>query len=159
MRKLAYSVIAALAVLHALPAMAADVSGAGNLGLLPDAAWATPLDEEDLGEMRGGYMGIAFSIWMQGSIEDLTGTMGDGGVTVVEPTTAVPPDLTFTSLDGDVQLGTVISDNFQGASGIFQIVSVPGSNVSVTNILNIQVTVVNVVDTVSITSMQDLFGF
>ena len=50
MRKLAYSVIAALAVLHVIPAMAADVSGAGNIGLLPDAAWATPLEDEDLGE-------------------------------------------------------------------------------------------------------------
>lgn len=159
MRKSVYAVISALVALHALPAVAADVSEAGNLDLLPDAAWATPLEEEALGEMRGGYMGIAFSIWMQGSIEDLTGTAGDGGVTVVEQTTEVPPDLTFTSLDGDVQIGTVISDNFEGASGIFQIVSVPGSNVSVTNILNIQITVINVRDTVSISSMQDTFGY
>lgn len=158
MRKLAYAVISALVALHALPAMAADVSEAGNLGLLPDAAWATPLEDEDLGEMRGGYMGIAFSIWMQGSIEDLT-TDPATDVTVVEPVTEVPADLTFTSLEGDIQLGTVISDNFQGASGIFQLVSVPGSNVAVNNILNIQVTVVNVVDTVSITSLQDVFGF
>lgn len=162
MRKFGYSLASVLAALSVAPAGAMDAKPNGNMDLMPyDVAWAVPVDDSELREMRGGFNGIAFSFWVQGSIEDLTTqTTTNPATTAVSPVTDVTAtDLSFTSVNGDLQLGTVISGNFQGASGIFQIASVPGSNVSVTNSLTMQVTVVNVVDSVSISALRDVMGF
>lgn len=161
MRKFGYSLVSVLAALYVVPAGAIDARSGGNVDLLPtNVAWAVPIKDGDLGEMRGGFNGIAFSFWVQGSIEDLTGTTTDPAAVPVQPVTGVTAtDLSFTSVNGDVQLGTVISGNFEGASGIFQIASVPGSNVAVTNNLIMQVTVVNVVESVSLASLRDVLGF
>ena len=93
---------------------------------------ARAVDEEELGEMRGGYMGISFSVLLEGYWDNL----GNHILNTDMPDDPGPLPV----LPGQVQIQAGIGGLY-GARGIFQIVQVPGSNnvVNTNMIVNISV--------------------
>ncbi len=141
-----------------LSAVAAVASGpafaqSGNLSAMPMVAWAQPLSDREMGELRGGFDGIAFSIFFTGTVDSLGNSSISGGTTTGG---SVPPPSVTTS-NGNVTISTVVG-NFQGANGIFQIAQVPGSFNVVNNNLFIQVALINVTNQAALSSISSLLG-
>jgi hypothetical protein len=137
---------------YVCPALAGD----GNLEKAPADAWATPLADAEMEDMRGGFSGLAFNVFFTGFFDNLGNTAGnltvnDGGATTPAP----PPN--FSVQDGQARISTVIG-NFGGANGIFQIAQVPGSFNVVHNNLFVQIAVVNVLAGATAPGLSNLFS-
>lgn len=141
------SAIAGIAAVASSPAFAQS----GNLSAMPLAAWAQPLSDGEMGELRGGFDGIAFSVFFTGTVDSLGNSSISSGTTTGG---TVPPPSVTTS-NGNVSISTVVG-NFQGANGIFQIAQVPGSFNVVNNNLFIQVALINVTNQSQLTSLGSL---
>lgn len=127
-----------------------------TLSLRPAGDWALPLSDGEMGELRGGFAGVAFSAFFTGSFDSNGAAQGNLVTSNPPGGTAPPPNSTLTS-DGQVKISTVVG-NFQGANGIFQIAQVPGSFNVVNNNLFVQVAVINIANTVNMPNMAGLFG-
>lgn len=116
----------------------------GTLAMRPSEPWAIPLADTELETIRGGFFGMAFSVFFQGFFDNLGNTAGhltvttggllsslNGGTTIAPaetptgggttPTTPTPvPDLTVQN--EQVRISTILS-----GSGILQINQVPGN--------------------------------
>jgi hypothetical protein len=118
----------------------------GTLHAFPASDWALALSDQELGAIRGGVAGVSFevfSLWFaevskQGDLTDglviqpvVAGSVGNPGGVSSQP---------FGINNGEVNLITEIG-NFNGGSGIFQIVQVPGSDNIINNNLFINITV------------------
>ncbi len=145
----------ALVALLSSPALADEGRLGGTMGLAPDASWATPMMDEELGELRGGFAGLAFSVFFSGTFDSLGNATGTLEVDTTGNFDAPDPVVTVT--DTEVQITTVIGD-FQGANGIFQIASVPGSFNVVNNNLFIQIAIINVLNGAQVPTLQSLLG-
>lgn len=110
------------------------ISSAGTLDAMPDEAWAKPLTNEEMSELRGGFRGISFSAFLTASIENRTGDLSGSF------DTAPPPSVTLEGNTASVQ--TVIG-NFVGTTGIVQAIQVPGSFNIVNNNLFVQIVIQN----------------
>src|SRR3990172_3650280 len=84
------------------------------------------LSDEEMGKVRGGFLGMAFGVYFTGFWDNVGAMEGNllVNASVGENAIAPPPEINQTN--NAVQIQTVIG-GFQGASGIFQISSVPGS--------------------------------
>ena len=100
-----------------------------------EALWARPLQDRELAEMRGGFGGLLFSVFFNGSIEN-TAT-GSG---LVE--TAIPDGMAVSVGENTAQIVGGLG-NFGNASGVFQFTSVEGSMNVINNTMTINVAVVN----------------
>ncbi len=127
----------------------------GTLGLGLDASWATPMTDDELGELRGGFAGLAFSVFFSGTFDSLGNATGTLEVDTTGTLEAPAPVVTVT--DTNVQISAVVGD-FQGASGIFQIAQVPGSFNVINNNMFIQIAIINVLNGADIPSLQSLLG-
>ena len=150
LRKLTFMLGALLPLAIATPAIAGEVTAKAP-GLLADvAAWAKPLDDKEMGELRGGFAGFAFNVIMSGTIAELTNT-GTSGVTG-----APPPNVTTSN--GMVNIQTAIG-SFNGASGVFQIANLENSSYNVINQnLFVQIALIDVANTASIPTIQSLLN-
>ncbi len=115
----------------------------GILHAFPAGDWALALSDQELGEIRGGISGVSFEVFAMwfaevSSVDDPTNGL------ILEPVIAGsvggPVSQTFGISNGEVNLITEIGD-FNGGSGIFQIVQVPGSENIINNNLFINITV------------------
>lgn len=89
------------------------------------------LSDKEMGELRGGFGGIAFSILFGGSIANSGGanTLPDGvGVSFSD--------------DNHVQLSGALG-SFAGANGIFQLANIEGNNNIINNTLTINIAIIN----------------
>jgi hypothetical protein len=107
----------------------------GTLDLAPDAAWATPLSDNEMGELRGGFNGMSFNIAFTGFITDLGPVEGNFQLEGAEPPTF---DLAATDALISTQIGS-----FSGFNGIAQIQIVPGNFNFVQQNLFIQVVLID----------------
>lgn len=130
-------------------------AGTGTLALMPEDAFGAPLSDTELSGYRGGFNGLAFSVFFTGFFDNL-GNVAGSLVTNTGGTTSAPPP-TFSNQNGQVQIQTVIG-NFQGAQGIFQIAQVPGSFNIVNNNLFIQIAIINVGSGLQLPSLMSLLG-
>jgi hypothetical protein len=147
LRKTTLMLGALVALAVATPALAGEVTAKAP-GLAEMAAWAKPLSDGEMGELRGGYAGFAFNVIMTGTIEQLTDT-GTGGVT-----SALPPGVTVS--DGMVNVQTAIG-SFNGASGVFQLANLENSSFNVINQnLFVQIAIIDVASSASIPTIQSL---
>ena len=146
-----------LVALLSSPAVAAERGPGGTLGLAPSASWATPMTDEELGELRGGFAGLAFSVFFSGTFDSLGNATGTLEVDTTG-TFGTAPDPVVTVTGEAVQISTVIGD-FQGASGIFMINSVPGSFNVVTSTMYIQIAIINVLNGAEASALPSLLGF
>lgn len=142
----------ATAIILAVTTSGFACAQSGNLAMMPNAAWATPLSDSEMGELRGGFDGLAFSVFFTGSIDSLGNTTSSTGTTT---TGAPPPNVTVS--DGTVRISSLVG-NFQGANGIFQIAQVPGSFNVVNNNLFVQVALISVTNPTLIPNLATLLG-
>lgn len=150
LRKMTFMLGALLPLAVAAPAIAGEVTAKAP-GLLADvAAWAEPLNDREMGELRGGFAGFAFNVIMSGTIADLTNT-GTSDVT-----NAPAPNVTTSN--GLVNIQTAIG-SFNGASGVFQIANLENSSFNVINQnLFVQIALIDVASTASIPTIQSLLN-
>lgn len=128
----------------------------GTLGLGLDASWATPMTDGELGELRGGFAGLAFSVFFNGTFDSLGNATGTLDVDTTGTFDGPAPEVT---IDGtSAQISAVIG-NFQGASGFFVINQVPGSFNVVNATMIIQISIINVLNGTDIPSLQSLLSF
>jgi hypothetical protein len=148
-----------IVVLVASLAGVSPVAGAqGTLSLVNFAELGPPLSDEVLGEMRGGLAGVAFSVFFT----TFVGSPTDFGSTLAVDTSAsgAPPmdPSTFGNTEnGQVRIATIAGSNFQGASGLFVLTQVPGSNNVVLTNVNIQIAIINVPNAAAVPSLATLF--
>ena len=91
LRKLTFMLGVALPLAAATPALAGEVTAKAP-GVLADvAAWAKPLSDGEMGELRGGFAGFAFNVIMSGTIAQLADD--PTGAT----TTGLPPNVSISS--------------------------------------------------------------
>jgi len=93
------------------------------------------VNEKEMDEMRGGYMGYSFSVLFQGWWDSL------GGNTIGTTTTTGDSGTTNTSSSTPSTNIEAVVGGLGSARGIFSIIQVPGSNNIVTSnmIINIQI--------------------
>jgi hypothetical protein len=148
LRKLTFTLGALLPLAIASPAVAGEVAAKAPGTLADMAAWAEPLKDSEMGELRGGYAGFAFNVIMSGTIAELTDTGVNGA------TSAPPPNIS--TGNGTVNIQTAIG-SFNGASGVFQIANLENSSYNVINQnLFVQVALIDVANTASIPTIQSL---
>lgn len=138
------------------------VAGAqGTLYTANLAELGPPLSDEALGGMRGGLAGVAFSVFFTTHVTsqaDFGGTFavqtpngaGSSGAPPVDPSTF------SNTQNGQVRIATIAGSNFHGASGLFVLTQVPGSNNVVLTSVNIQIAIINVPNTAAIPSLATL---
>jgi hypothetical protein len=151
-RKVAWFLGIALLSAATVPASAGELEANSLATLTQMAAWAKPLNDQEMGELRGGFGGVAFNVVFGGTIEHLAdpGT-GANGVTGA-------PDPTVTQSNGMVNIQTAVG-NFNGASGVFQIANLDHSNFNVVNQnLFVQVAIIDVANAASIPTIQNLLN-
>jgi len=114
-----------LAVLLASVAALPGTARAGTLDLMPEGAWARPLTDSEMSDLRGGFRGVALTTFI--SVENLQNDLG-GTVDFLD---GAP---TVSSANGEGMIQASIS-NLVSPSGVFQFILVPGNfNVVVANL-------------------------
>jgi hypothetical protein len=150
-----------LAVLVLLAMVGPAVAGQGTLYTADLAAFGPPLAEEALAQIRGGFQGMAFSVFFStfvaNTTSDLAGFLAVNTSTPPAPGGVGGTDTTVTNGGVQVRVAAIVGTAFQGASGIFQITQVPGNNNIVIPTLNIQIVLINVPSTAAIPSFTTLF--
>jgi hypothetical protein len=151
-RKVAWFLGIALLSAATVPASAGELRTESLVTLTQMAAWAKPLDDTEMGELRGGFAGFAFNVVMSGTIENLANP--GGGTTA----TAGVPDPTVTQSNGMVNIQTAIG-NFNGAQGVFQLANLDHSSFNVINQnMFVQIAIIDVANTASIPTIQTLLN-
>lgn len=142
------------------------------LGLVSVSIWSTvwgfgeklggvKLTDDELNQYRGGYSGFYFGVSFTGywnSLGQMSGTLiTDGGILVQDPNFQLPPGVQpGGSVSGDgVSIQSYVG-NFNGASGIFQIIQSPGSFNVIQNNLVVQITLVNVASQGALSNLRNL---
>lgn len=116
----------------------------GTLGMGPSLAWATPLEDADMADLRGGFNGVAFNFLLSGMVTDTGSAFELGGSGAIGDTRfEFAPD--FGTTGGQVTIQTVVGDSLNGFRGIFQAANVIGDGVVIdqTLIMNVNVFIEN----------------
>jgi hypothetical protein len=149
-RKTALLLGATVLAIAAVPAWAGELETKPVNLLTQMAAWATPLNDSQMGELRGGYAGFAFNVIMSGTLENLANT----GST--NTTTTGAPDPTVTLGDGTVNIQTAIG-SFNGAQGVFQIANLDHSSFNIINQnMFVQVALIDVANSADVPAIQSM---
>jgi hypothetical protein len=99
----------------------------GTMDLAPDVAWAEPMKDSEMADMRGGMGGMSFSVFFTGAVTDLT----------VDP--GSPPNTSDVTVStGQVQVSNFIAST-GNINGVFQFTSVNGNMNVVNNHMTIQI--------------------
>ncbi|MFI4975127.1 MAG: hypothetical protein ACHP84_11360 [Caulobacterales bacterium] len=103
-------------------AQTSDAAADPMAAAFEDPSAFKPMDNKEMGEARGGFDGVAFGIFLNGTITQQ-----------VPPT--LPPGITVTTTPNSIQVIGAFG-NFAGANGIFQLTNVNGNfNVINNNII------------------------
>jgi len=148
-RKTALLLGATVLAIAAVPAWAGELETKPVNLLTQMAAWATPLNDSQMGEMRGGFAGFAFNVIMSGTLENLANTGSTN-------TTTGAPDPTVTVGDGTVNIQTAIG-SFNGAQGVFQIANLDHSSFNIINQnMFVQVALIDVANSADVPAIQSM---
>lgn len=134
---------------------ATGAAGEGILAMRPSDAWSLLLSDAELEAIRGGFFGMAFSVFFQGFFDSLGNVAGNLNFQAVNGgAEGPPPAINTASADGPPASGVSVANeqvrlfagvgNLSGVSGIIQINQVPGSFNVVHNNLFVQIAIVNV---------------
>ncbi|MEJ5377663.1 MAG: hypothetical protein WHX93_13895 [bacterium] len=144
------------------------------IGLVSLSIWGTvwgfgerlggvKLTDDELNQYRGGYSGFYFGVSFTGywnSLGQMSGTLvSNGGIIIQDPNFQLPPGAQpGGSISGDgVSIQSYVG-NFNGASGIFQIIQSPGSFNVIQNNLVVQITLVNVANQGALSNLRNLLN-
>jgi hypothetical protein len=150
----ATALLAAIATVE--PAAAEPQKAIAALALAPDADWGEPVGDEALAGLRGGFNGLAFSVYFTGMFDSLGNSTG----TLATDTTGtfVSPDGTTTIADGTVT-STANIGQLGDARGVFFFNQIAG-NMNVLNTqLTIQISIINVINSGTAPTLQSVLGF
>jgi hypothetical protein len=151
-RKTALLLGATLLAASAAPAFAGELEAKPTNLLAQMVAWATPLNDNQMSEMRGGFAGFGFNVIMSGTLENLANT----GSTGTTGTTGAPDPTITTNTDGTVNIQTAIG-SFNGATGVFQIANLDHSSFNVVNQnLFVQVALIDVANSADVPAIQSM---
>jgi hypothetical protein len=151
MRKTALWLAATVLAASAVPAFAGELETKPVNLLTQMAAWATPLNDSQMGELRGGFAGFAFNVILSGTLENLANT---GSTNTTTPTGASDP--TVTVGDGTVNIQTAIG-SFNGAQGVFQIANLDHSSFNIVNQnMFVQVALIDVANSADVPAIQSM---
>lgn len=141
----------------AVPAATAQ-QGKGTYYMVEQDKLGQRLTDDELDKVRGGFLGMAFGVYFTGFWDNVGALEGNllVNASVGENAIIPPPDINQTN--NAVQIQTVIG-GFEGAHGIFQISSVPGSFNIVNNNLFVQIAIVNVLNSAQVPNLSSLLGF
>jgi len=160
MRVLSVIVLIGFLVFIVSPAPAA--AGGVTVALMPSAAWSMLLSDAELEGIRGGFFGMAFSVFFQGFFDNLGNAAGTVNFSAVAPVntggtngTSSPPAPVVGAGNEQVRLFAGVG-NLNGVSGILQINQVPGSNNVVHNNLFVQIAIINVQNAASLSNLSSL---
>jgi hypothetical protein len=131
--------IAAACGLAAMAGPAQAAASSRMAAAFADGADFTPMSDSDLARQRGGFDGVAFGIFLSGTLNQPTTSALPAGVTV---TTTSPSQVQIVGGVG----------NLAGANGIFQFTSIVG-NMNVVNnnvIINVAVQPASPVNSVTL---------
>ena len=105
----------------------------------------TAIEEKEMDELRGGYLGFSFSVLFEGFWDTLgnynaslitNGNTGPGSSGTTIPPSSLPPN---TAVKIEASIGS-----FGGGKGIFQVTQVPGSGNVINNTLLVNIQIVQV---------------
>ena len=120
--------------------------------LMPDKQWARAIPEKSLGEVRGGFRGLAFSAFLTAFVENRNGDLSGSA-----DTSAAPSTVNTNVQNGQVSISAAVG--FTGnLNGVFNVVQVPGSYNVVNSTLNVQVAIINVAKGAQIPTLSSIFG-
>ncbi len=147
----------ALVALLSSPALAAERGPGGTMGLAPDASWAIPMTDEELGELRGGFAGLAFSVFFSGTFDSLGNATGTLEVDTTG-TFGAPPDPVVTVTDTQVTV-TASVGSFQDFTGVGLFTLVPGNFNVVNTTVIFEIVIINVLNGAEIPALLSGLGF
>ena len=160
MRVLSVIVLIGFLVFIVSPAPAA--AGGVTVALMPSAAWSMLLSDAELEGIRGGFFGMAFSVFFQGFFDNLGNAAGRVNFSAVAPVNTAdttgppsPPAPVVSVANEQVRLFAGVG-NLNGVSGIFQVNQVPGSNNVVHNNLFVQIAIINVQNAAQVSNLSSL---
>lgn len=157
-----FSVVVLIGFLVFIVSPAPAAAGGGTLGMTPSTAWSMLLSDTDLENIRGGFFGMAFSVFFQGFFDNLGNAAGRLNFSAVAPVntggTTGPPAPVVGVGNDQVRLFAGVG-NLNGVSGILQINQVPGSNNVVHNNLFVQIAIINVQNNASLSNLSRLLQF
>ena len=140
---------------------APSAAGGGTLGLTPSTAWSILLPDAALETIRGGFFGMAFSVFFQGFFDNVgnaSGTVNFSAVAPVNTGGSSLPAAVGIAANEQVMVFAGVG-NLNGVSGILQITQVPGSNNVVHNNLFVQIAIINVQNAASLSNLSSLLRF
>ncbi len=138
---------------------------AASADLAEIESWAVAMRDGELAEQRGGFAGLALSVWFSAFVDNLGNASGqatvdaDGNIVVTagDGTTVTASDPTLSPTGtSNVNISTVIGDFGGPASGFFQIAQVPGSFNVVNNNMFVQLAIINVTDQIDLATLQSM---
>jgi hypothetical protein len=151
-------IIGLLALVSPAPAAA----GEGTMAMMPSLAWSKLVSDAELAAIRGGFFGMAFSVFFQGFFDNMGSVAGTLNFSAVAPVntgstngTSSPPAPVVNVANEQVQLFAGVGQ-LNGVSGILQIAQVPGSNNVVHNNLFVQIAIINVQNAAQISNLSSL---
>jgi len=143
-RKLFLTSLIVLTIIGTTPTLASMKLGPEGLEIDGEVL-GMAIEEKNMDEMRGGYLGISFSVLFEGFWDTLgnfnanlitNGSGGSGSAGTSIPPSSLPPN---TAVKIEASIGS-----FGGGKGIFQITQVPGSGNIINNTLLVNIQVIQV---------------
>lgn len=136
-------------------------AGQGTLYTQDLAAFGPELPDSTLEQVRGGFMGMAFSVlftgWVVNGFSDMAGSLNVSTGSVPDTSSGVTTTTTTAGDQAQVRIAGIAGSAFQGASGLFVITQVPGNNNTISVNLAVQVVFINIPSTAGLPNFSTLF--
>lgn len=143
------------AILLSMASMALAETPRGTESLMPKGEWAAAVSDEQLGTMRGGFQGLAFSMNISFFADNTATSSGTVGTT--PPLTPTGEPINTTIQNGQITMSTFVG-NLGNVSGFININSIVGNFNVLHSHITLNVALINVTDAASLSSLTGIPG-
>ena len=157
MMRVAVGIMAALILSAFSQPASADGRKNGTMHLMPSKEWAKTVPDEKLGKMRGGFVGVQWSLEF---VATVVNTQADVTSNIPGASGSLPDGSTATLSNGNLQVSTLVALGAGGSFNGIGIVNVIPGNFNVVDFqLNMNINIINVTNAATIpTSVTFLSG-